>query len=525
MATFLPLLLLIRMPIFLLLSFGAWSWEAGTELCFASYYADHMVLQKEPVGAVLWGYGASNTPITMYLYQEKKLVLEKMMQVKGHLKTWKVVLSPMPQGGPYRIEIEQNIKGNMAKATLNDVYFGDVWLCSGQSNMQMTVSQIFNASKELADASKFPLVRVFAASLVQAEEELQDLSGVDLQWSVPTAEKLGHGNFRYFSAVCWLFGRYLFEELKYPIGLVESSWGGTPIEAWSSKRVLRECGISKYNHSKPTTLFSGPIAPSVLWNAMIHPLLNMTFRGAIWYQGETNTEMNTDLYNCTFPALIEDWRKTFHDGSAGQTKRFFPFGFVQLSTGQHEETGDSYPRIRWHQTADFGFVPNKKMPNTFMAVALDLCDDKSPFGRIHPRDKQTVAYRLHLGARAVAYGEKKLIFQGPYPQRVNIDVATKLINVTYGEEISLEHSDNKIFEVCCSRINTECTWSPVPMAFATLFRVFLLNKACPGAAEGLRYAWTEQPCEYKQCPIYNLQALPAPPFITFSKNNPGWIVS
>ncbi|XP_054853840.1 sialate O-acetylesterase [Eublepharis macularius] len=502
-----------------------WALMAGAELRFASYFADHMVLQKGPACAVLWGYGDPGANLTVKVYQGEHTVMKQTVQADEVLRIWKAVLSPMAQGGPYSIEVYQFYKEEVTNITLQDVYFGDVWLCSGQSNMEMTVSQIFNASKELAEASRFPYVRVFAASLAQSEEELLDLPGIDLQWSVPTAENLGHGDFSYFSAVCWLFGRYLYEMLQYPIGLVESSWGGTPIEAWSSQKALRSCGLSEDHRRVPVSYpNSGPKAFSVLWNAMIHPLLNMTLQGVIWYQGEANTLMDTDLYNCTFPALIEDWRKAFHDGSVGQTEQSFPFGFVQVSTYHRVGVDDSFPRIRWHQTADYGYVPNKKMPNTFMAVALDLCDASSPYGSIHPRDKQSVAYRLHLGALAVAYGKDNLTFQGPFPQQVQVDVALKLLNVTYNQNIQLHHMDSKIFEVCCSDLAL-CKWKPIPIRTASFRTVTLHNLVCPQTVTGLRYAWTEWPCEYKQCPLYNIHSLPAPPFISFSHNSPVWVVS
>ncbi|XP_015284889.1 PREDICTED: sialate O-acetylesterase [Gekko japonicus] len=506
-----------------LLCMLSWAFMAGAELRFASYFADHMVLQKGPACAVLWGYGESSANVTVMVYQSDNIVMKKMVQAEV-FRIWKVVLTAMPQGGPYSIVVRQFYEDEVSSIMLRDVYFGDVWLCSGQSNMEMTVSQIFNASKELAQASHFPYVRVFTASLAQSEEELLDLPDIDLQWSVPTAENLGHGDFGYFSAVCWLFGRYLYETLQYPIGLVESSWGGTPVEAWSSRRALRKCGLSEDHRSFPVSLDSGPKEYSVLWNAMIHPLLNMTFQGVVWYQGEANTAMNTDLYNCTFPALIEDWRETFHEGSVGQTERSFPFGFVQLSTDRLVEIDDSFPRIRWHQTADYGYVPNTKMPNTFMAVALDLCDGSSPYGSIHPRDKQSVAYRLHLGALAVAYGKENVTFQGPYPEQVLVDAALKILNVTYNQNIHLHHMDSKVFEVCCSD-PALCEWNTIAIRTASFRTVSLQNIACPETVTGLRYAWTEWPCDYKQCPLYNLQSLPAPPFISFSHNNPSWVVS
>ncbi|XP_053222457.1 sialate O-acetylesterase isoform X1 [Podarcis raffonei] len=496
---------------------------ASATLRLASYYGDHMVLQKQPSQAVIWGYGDPGANIVVTVSKDRN-VMEKMTDIKGS-GIWKVLLSPMAQGGPFNIHIRQYWTGQVSNVTLNDVYFGDVWFCSGQSNMEMTVSQIFNASKELAEASHYSLVRVFSAGLVQSEVELQDLASVSLPWSIPTAKNLGHGDFSYFSAVCWLFGRYLFEKLKYPIGLIDSSWGGTPIEAWSSKRALRECAISGYSKKAASlSIDSGPKVLSVLWNAMIHPFLNMTLQGVIWYQGEANTLIDTSLYNCTFPALIEDWRKGFHEGSDWQTQRYFPFGFVQLSTVRSKEHNDNFARIRWHQTADYGFVPNKKMLNTFMAVTIDLGDESSPYGSIHPRDKQTVASRLLRGALALAYGDKSIAFQGPYPERVEVDVARKSINVSYKGDILLRRLTNNTFEVCCSA-ESLCHWSPVSIATSASHTVILHNPECPNSTVGLRYAWSEWPCDYKLCPIYNTEGLPAPPFITFSQKNSGWNIS
>ncbi|NWH70634.1 SIAE acetylesterase, partial [Piaya cayana] len=519
---------------------------------FASYYGDHMVLQKAPAGAVLWGYGNMGAVVTVALSGDGgTIIMKKTAQVKGSSGTWTTVLDPMDQGGPYVLTAEQGLEN----VTLQDIYFGDVWLCSGQSNMAMTVLQIANASQELAAAARYPYVRVFAAAPARSNVELEDLERVSLPWSIPTAGNLGHGNFTYFSAVCWLLGRSLYETLRYPVGLVEAAWGGTPIEAWSSWRVLRACGLSKdagradlvlftslstglSSSTSPAQHLSGPQTPSVLWNAMIHPLLNMTLRGVAWYQGkpptfypqtllshqtltvpffsgsgEANAFLNTDRYNCTFPALINDWRWAFHTGSAGQMEPLLPFGFVQLSTYRRQSLNDSFVRLRWHQTADLGVVPNARMPGTFMAVAMDLGDEHSPYGSIHPRDKQNVAHRLILGARAVAYGEKDLVFQGPYPTRAVLEVSRGLLNVTYSQELLCQRRDMPAFEVCCSSSTWPCRWLPAPMVAVGSHTVTLALAGCRTLVLALRYAWAEWPCDYKSCALYNIQGLPAPPFL------------
>uniref|UniRef100_A0A672V7D7 Sialic acid acetylesterase n=1 Tax=Strigops habroptila TaxID=2489341 RepID=A0A672V7D7_STRHB len=480
-----------------------------------------MVLQKEPAGAVLWGYGEPGAAVTVALSGDGGLVLmKKMARVKEPSGTWTTILDPMDQGGPYALTARQGSEN----VTLRDIYFGDVWLCSGQSNMAMTVLQITNASQELAAASRYPYVRVFAAAPSRSDIELEDLERIDLPWSIPTRTwAMGISPTSRLSAGCW------------DVTSMKRPGGGTPIEAWSSPRALRACGLledmGRAGCSKPGLVFStfspalppsisphqhlsGPQTPSVLWNAMIHPLLNMTLRGIAWYQGEANAFLHTDQYNCTFPALIADWRREFHAGSGRQTDPLLPFGFVQLSTYRRQSRQDGFARLRWHQTADVGVVPNARMPRTFMAVAMDLCDDSLLFlGSIHPRDKQNVAHRLQLGARAVAYGEKNLVFQGPYPTRAVLEVPRALLNVTYSQQLVWRRRDTPAFEVCCSSPVSPCGWLPAPVVAVGSHTVTLALPGCGTLVLALRYAWAEWPCEYQSCALYNTQGLPAPPFL------------
>ncbi|KAK5904450.1 hypothetical protein CesoFtcFv8_006014 [Champsocephalus esox] len=466
-------------------------------LRFASYYQDHMVLQKSPERAVVWGYGSEGAQVKFTLSGQYQQKISQATVTNG---TWRVTLDPVEAGGPYNVTAAVlNIT-----AVLTDVLFGDIWLCGGQSNMLFEVSQIFNASEELKRAAHYPHVRTFMATLAQSKTEQTDLIGVQIPWSVPPLYLSG------FSAVCWLFGRDLYDKLQYPIGLVESCWGGTPIEPWCSSRVLQHCGLLQ----EPG---GGPKVNSVLWNAMIHPLLNMTIKGAIWYQGESNTNYHQEKYNCSFPAMIDDWRMAFHQGSGGQTALDFPFGFVQLSTCEKKSNSDAYPNIRWHQTADTGFVPNPRMQKTFMAVAMDLPDENSPYGSIHPRDKQDVAFRLSLGARAVAYGEQDVAFRGPFPSQI---LSTpKYLKITYDQKVSVTPSEN-IFEINCSESESpwdpKAHWVPAPIMQWGLTTVQLSTSVCSPTEQvaALRYAWRNWPCDFKACPIYSAsKILPAPPFI------------
>ncbi|XP_068440734.1 sialate O-acetylesterase [Clinocottus analis] len=477
------------------------------DLHFASYYGDHMVLQKSPERAVLWGYGPEGAQVTLTLSGPSKQNASVVTVTKG---IWRVTLDPVEAGGPYNV----TAAAQSGTATLMDVLFGDIWLCGGQSNMWLQTSKIFNASQELDLSAKYPHVRTFMAALNLSETEETDLIEVEIPWSVPPA------NVAQFSAVCWLFGRYLYETLQYPIGLVESCWGGTPVEVWSSPRALQRCGLHQTGN--------GPKDNSVLWNAMIHPLLNMTIKGAIWYQGEANAAYNQEKYNCSFPAMIDDWRMAFHQGSGGQTALDFPFGFVQLSTYEQGSESDAFPNIRWHQTADKGFVPNSRMKKTFMAVALDLPDATSPFGTIHPRDKQDVASRLTLGALAVAYNKKNVSFHGPFHKEIRSSPTS--VNITYDQKVSVSPSKD-IFEICCSGVQTPCGpeshWVAAPIMHWGPTTVQLSTSLCPlpGGVAALRYAWRDWPCEFKACPIYSASGiLPAPPFIkdlSSSQRKPG----
>lgn len=496
----------------------AWPCENGT-LHFASSYGDHVVLQKSPERAGLWGCGPPGDDVIVYL-QGPTTQKTQPAAVSNETGMWRVTLDPVEAGGPYTITVVLANSVNIF-VTLKDVLFGDVWLCSGQSNMYFEVSQIFNSSEELALAPKYPHVRIFTAGLITSDKELPDLSKVDIPWSVPDEKNLAP-----FSAVCWLFGRYLYETLQYPIGLVESSWGGTDVEAWSSLSALEECGLGKDKEEEEQfDKFFGPRANSVLWNAMIHPLLKMTIKGAIWYQGEANTDYHKDVYNCSFPAMIDDWRASFHRGSENQTAMDFPFGFVQLSTYLKNSTDESYPEIRWHQTADYGYVPNFRMKRTFMAVAMDLPDETSPYGTIHPRDKQDVALRLTLGAKAVAYNHI-LTFNGPFP--LLIMIRDTFVYIRYDQPLSVTPSED-IFEVCCSSSFTLCgpksKWVSAPMKEWDDTTVQLYTGSCPyfSAAAAVRYAWRDWPCDFKACPIYSSKtSLPAPSFIINFESSSGW---
>ncbi|CAI8011165.1 Sialate O-acetylesterase [Geodia barretti] len=374
---------------------------------FANYYGDHMVLQRAPAQANIWGYVDECAAVNITF--NSATISATVTPDGGTECRWIATLPATDAVTPFTITAT-SLQGTI---TLADVLFGDVWVCSGQSNMQFTVPQAFNASEEEALADKYPNIRLFTAALMASDTPVEELLAVEQPWSVASAKTVGGGNWTYFSASCWFYGRNIYDVVQYPIGLVDTDWGGTPVEAWSSPDALAKCG--KYTSSrKADGKAPSPDQPSVLWNAMIYPLLNMTIKGAVWYQGEANAG-DPSTYNCTFPAMIDDWRGKWKNASQ-HTSSLFPFGFVQLAAYGSDNSSSfspGFPVIRWAQTADYGFVPNPRLRAVFMAVAMDLGDPSSPFGSIHPRDKQDVGLRLALAGRAIAYGDSEVYFTGP----------------------------------------------------------------------------------------------------------------
>lgn len=150
-------------------------------------------------------------------------------------------------------------------------------------------------------------------------------------------ETINGGAWQYFSAVCWFYGKNIYDKYKVPLGLLSSNWGGTPVEAWSSPEALEKCKSTQTDdRSVDVNAGPNPHEPSVLWNAMMYPLLNMSIYGAIWYQGEANSG-DPAKYNCTFPAMISDWRSKWNEATGGSTDMTFPFGFVQVNSHCHDQ--------------------------------------------------------------------------------------------------------------------------------------------------------------------------------------------
>jgi sialate O-acetylesterase len=383
----------------------------------------------------------------------------------------------------------------------------------------MTVGMIFNATEEIANAGNYPKIRVFTASLVEWLTPVEELLGIELNWSVASPQSIGGTTWTYMSAVCWLYGKQIHQALGgRPIGLIATSWGGTTIEVWMPPKALQDCNdTTTRDVGKPQNRESLDYFPrnhSGLFNSMIYPFTRTVIYGSIWYQGESTAGDPT--YACKFAKMIQYWRQIWNERTNGITDIQFPFGFVQLSTNTNNTAFvGGMPMLRWQQTFNVGYVPNNVVPKVFMAVALDLRDDANG---IHPRYKHDVGYRLSRSGLAVAYGQQ-VEFQGPIVQNVAYSTGAQTISITYTAVSGIDQRSTAGFEVCCQ--GTSCSndglWVPSPISGKSGLTITLtVDSSCVGRQlYGLRYLWRETPCPFKQAALYSSTDanLPSPPYI------------
>eukprot|EP01084_Bolivina_argentea_P254239 427387_1 len=367
---------------------------------FGNTQGDYMVLQQEPYRAQIWGFSTPNDIITLTLsYQSNSKVIDTVTtKTNGSNSTWKTYLSPQPAQNDVEYIITAKSSSSGKIISISHILYGDVFWCSGQSNMGFCVISAFNGTSEAEASNNFPNIRVFKVHPSSSNETNPNIeSHIYVPWSKPNSSIIGNGNWTYYSATCWFFGRYLYQHLNYPIGLMEGDDGGNPIRVFMSdearalcNETAENCAVINETTTSDTYSFDnnvGDVYDSGLWNGMIYPLLQTTIRGAIWYQGERDSkEECAPLYACAMPAMINSWRENW--SAKSDTNATFPFGLVQLSTwndNTQNETCSSPNQnnnfdcvapaiVRWGQSANFGYLPNKIMPNTFMAGAIDLGD-------------------------------------------------------------------------------------------------------------------------------------------------------
>ena len=398
-------------------------------------FGDHMVLQRDSP-LPIWGWAEPGEQVSVEFLGQ---INSTSANAQGE---WKVELLPVKAkaGGPHTLTVTGT---NSVK--LQDVLVGEVWLCSGQSNMEMGVGLCLNPEAEIA-AATHPQIRLFQIPRKLNAEPQKD---VEADWHLCTPETIAKGGWGGFSAAAYYFGRHLQRELDVPIGLIQAAWGGTRIEPWippagfaaapamsdiyeqlqlrnprsdlykerlggvldeveawlNAARTARqsEAPVPEMPTYPPELLPpNGPQQPAVLYNAMIHPLVPFALRGAIWYQGESNHTEGM-LYTEKMKALIEGWRSLWPGGA-------FPFYYVQIAPFSYgDEPLSILPKFWEAQTAAL------EIPHTGMVVIHDVGD----LDDIHPKNKQEVGRRLALVALAKTYGQE-LIYSGPLYRSLRI---------------------------------------------------------------------------------------------------------
>ena len=397
------------------------------EVTLPRVIGNNMVLQRD-MQVPIWGWASAGEEITLTLSTENEgaePLFSTTAVVSDAEGNWRTELPAMEAGGPYTLKITGS-----NTLELTNVLFGEVWVCSGQSNMQWSVSASKDSEAEIA-AAVYPKIQLFYVPRVPAGLLQKD---VDADWYETTPETIAN-----FSAVAYYFGRKLYKNLDVPIGLINTSWGGTRIEPWTppvgfdsvstlesiSKEIQEadanyrqqlpqkvkdlEAWIAETRKALETDArltqmpqnvhpLTHHARPTGLYNGMVHPLIPYAIRGALWYQGESNLREGM-LYHEKMKALINGWREVW-----GQDD--FPFYFVQLAPfnyGGQDASPFFLPEIWEAQTATLA------LPNTGMAVTTDIGNLKD----IHPRNKQEVGRRLALWALAKMYGREDVTYSGP----------------------------------------------------------------------------------------------------------------
>ncbi len=487
-----------------------YSATALSDVKLPSVVGEGMVLQRETV-VNIWGWADPGEQVGVLPGWSAKKVYKDTAGPDGK---WMVEVATPSAGGPYEI----TVKGNN-EITLKDVLIGEVWVCSGQSNMQWTLANSKSWEQEKANTD-IPSMRLFKVALKPSQTPLDDCDG---SW-----KKSDQQSASVFSGVGYFFGKYIHERLGVPVGIIQSAWGGTPAEAWMQVDIIesdeefspiidmwtdfiaREDEFKKQYEQQleewklkvekaksegknpPRRPFEpGPLRvqnrPAYLYNGMIKPILNYTIQGAIWYQGESNAG-RAYQYRRLFPAMIANWRQSWGLGE-------FPFYFVEIAPFNYGTDGVG-AEIREAQ-----FMTLKSSPNTGMASTMGIgnCED------IHPTNKRDVGKRLALIALANTYGHNWLVSSGPLYTHHRIEgEKIRLFFNHAGSGLVFEDGEPGGFEIC----GPDKKFHPARAIIDG--STVIVSSDNVGEPVAARYGWRNCP----EASLYNRESLPASSFRT-----------
>ncbi|MGZ5506589.1 MAG: sialate O-acetylesterase [Limisphaerales bacterium] len=447
-------------------------------------FGNNMVLQREmPVR--VWGQANAGEKVIV------RISGREVSTVTDKTGKWSVKLSPMKaSNGPLTMTIT-----GANTITFTNVAVGEVWLCSGQSNMGFGMNQVNDAKQEISEAN-FPQIRLLSIPQTNSGQPKLD---TDAQWAVCSPRTLGAGRAG-FTAVGYYFGRELHRELGVPIGLIKSAWGGTRIEPWTApegfasdpqyKDITKQIKETSTNNLNATNKAKRGRPPASIYNAMIHPLVGYGMRGVIWYQGEANRSDGA-AYTDRMKALIGGWRKIWKEGD-------FPFYYAQIAPFRYPGNTELTMSL-WEAQ-----MRAMAIPNTGMAVTTDLVTD---IQSIHPKNKKDVGQRLARWALAKTYGRKDVIFSGPIYRKMKIE----------GDKIRLrfQYADGGLK----SRDGKELTWFEIAGADGNFVKAvaeiagpdsLVVRSSDVKQPTDVRFGWNQEAMPN----LVNGAGLPASPFRT-----------
>jgi sialate O-acetylesterase len=481
------------------LLFAATGPQLQADVKLPNVFGDHMVLQQAQKNKV-WGLAEKGEAVTVTIDQQSQ------MATADDAGKWAVNLDPLPVGGPYTL----SVKGKN-EIKIQDVLVGEVWICSGQSNMQWGVNSSTDADLERLSA-KFPKIRMINFPQVGTQEPIWTH---DRQWMVCTPETVGN-----FSAVGYFFGRQLHETLDVPVGLINNAWGGSSCEAWVRRDILAAdekykpmldrwtkmeadfAALSaKTNPSEEEkkqlnglrNQMGGNARPGNIYNGVLKSHLGYGIRGSIWYQGESNAG-KAYQYRDLFPLMIKSWRDEWAQGD-------FPFYWVQLADfqGEKPEPGDSdWAELREAQTMTM------KLPNTGEAVIIDIGEGKD----IHPKNKVDVGRRLARWALAKDYGVK-IPFHSPQYKSMEVQGSKVVLTFDYVDGGWRPFDVNEPRGFAIAGADNKFIWASGKILPDGRIEVSSDKVEAPVS---VRYGWANNPVVN----MYNGAGLPLTPFRTDS---------
>ena len=449
------------------------------EIKLPSIFGDNMVLQQKSEVA-FWGKATAGANVTIKTSWGGKSVSVRS-DSDGYWKT--KVLTPSA-GGPYSVTISDG-----KAITLKNIMIGEVWVCSGQSNMEMTMKGYFNqpvtGSNEFIAKSKNNNIRLITVQRNTTLEPVDDISG---EWLMCEPESVAG-----FSATAYFFGLMLSSALDVPIGLICTSWSGTRIEPWMSEAAIKNFDWVTLPDKAMSTENLSPQTPTVLYNGMISPIAGFGIRGAIWYQGESN-RLEPENYLKLLPGMIEDWRSVWGVGE-------FPFYYVQIAPFDYGGVGLNSALLREVQLKAVNAIPN-----IGMACVMDTGEKEN----IHPANKKAAGDRLAYQALVKTYSIKGIACDGPVLKEMRVE--GNLVRITFNNAANGLTSFGK--ELSCFEVaGTNRRFYPA-RAFISGNSITLVSTMV-NEPVAVRYAFKD----FVVGDLFNTEGLPATSFRTDDWDN------